>query len=142
MEIRKVGVLGCGLMGSGIAQVAAQAGCPTLVREVSGELLERGLASIERFFAKSIEKGRATPEQREKVMGNLRGTLRLEDLADCDLVIEAIVEDLEAKNQTFGALDGICRKEAIFASDTSSLSIADMMRAPHRRERFIGRDFL
>src|SRR2546428_3510201 len=141
MEIRKVGVLGCGLMGSGIAQVAAQAGCPTLVREVSGELLDRGMASIERFLAKSIEKGKATPEQREKVMGNLRGTLSLEDLADCDLVIEAIVEDLEAKNLTFGALDGICRKETIFASNTSSLSITEMMRATKRPERFIGLHF-
>jgi len=141
MEIRKVGVLGCGLMGSGIAQVAAQSGHATLVREVNQGLLDKGLASIDKFLAKSVEKGKATPEQQAAVKANLKGTLKLEDLADCDLVIEAIVEDLAVKRETFGALDKICGPEAIFASNTSSLSITEMMRSTNRPGRFIGLHF-
>jgi len=141
MEIRKVGVLGCGLMGSGIAQVAAQSGHATIVREVNQGLLDKGLASIDKFLAKSVEKGKATPEQQAAVKANLKGTLKLEDLAGCDLVIEAIVEDLGVKRETFGALDKICGPEAIFASNTSSLSITEMMRATSRPGRFIGQHF-
>jgi 3-hydroxybutyryl-CoA dehydrogenase len=141
MEIRKVGVLGCGLMGSGIAQVAAQSGHATIVREVNQDLLDKGLASIDKFLAKSVEKGRATPEQQAAVKANLRGTLKLEDLAGCDLVIEAIVEDLAVKRETFAALEAICAPEAIFASNTSSLSITQMMRATKRPGRFIGLHF-
>ena len=141
MEIRKVGVLGCGLMGSGIAQVAAQAGLPTIVREVSDELLKKGLSRIDGFLAKSVEKGKVTAEDRASVMGNLKGTTKLEDLAECDLVIEAIVEDLKLKHETFGALDRICGKHAIFASNTSSLSITEMMRPTGRHGRFLGLHF-
>ena len=138
MAITKVGVLGCGLMGSGIAQVAAQSGHATIVREVNQGLLDKGLASIDKFLAKSVEKGKTTPEQQAAVKANLKGTLRLEDLAGCDLVIEAIVEDLAVKRETFGALDAICGPETIFASNTSSLSITEMMRATKRPGRFIG----
>jgi 3-hydroxybutyryl-CoA dehydrogenase len=141
MEIRKVGVVGCGLMGSGIAQVAAQSGHPTVVREVSQELVDKGLGSIDRFLAKAVEKGKATAEQRAGTLANLKGTTKLEDLAGCDVIIEAIVENLETKNETFAALDRICGPQTIFASNTSSLSITEMMRATGRHDRFIGLHF-
>jgi 3-hydroxybutyryl-CoA dehydrogenase len=141
MDIKKVGVVGCGLMGSGIAQVAAQSGYPTIVREVSQGLVDKGLGSIDRFLAKAVEKGKATAEQKAATMANLKGTTKLEDLAGCDIVIEAIVEDLSVKNETFSTLDRACGKQAIFASNTSSLSITQMMRATARHERFIGLHF-
>ena len=115
MQIRKVGVLGCGLMGSGIAQVSAQAGFPTIVREVSDDFLKKGLSKIDGFLAKSVEKGKATAEDRASVMGLLKGTTRLEDLADCDLVIEAIVRS-RAQARDVRRADRICRKQAIFAA--------------------------
>jgi len=141
MEIKKVGVLGAGLMGSGIAHISAQAGYPTVVREVTDELARKGLSKIDGFLAKAVEKGKATAEDRAKVMSNLKPTTKLEDLADCDVVIEAIVEDLSVKHEVFDALDGICGKHAIFASNTSSLSITEMMRATRRPDRFIGLHF-
>ena len=141
MEIKKVGVLGAGLMGSGIAHISAQAGYPSVVREVTDELARKGLSKIDGFLAKAVEKGKATAEDRAKVMSNLKPTTKLEDLADCDVVIEAIVEDLSVKHEVFDALDGICGKHAIFASNTSSLSITEMMRATRRPDRFIGLHF-
>ena len=141
MHIKKVGVLGAGLMGSGIAHISAQAGYPTVVREVTDELARKGLTKIDGFLAKAVEKGKSTAEDRAKVMSNLKPTTKLEDMADCDVVIEAIVEDLSVKHEVFGALDGICGKHAIFASNTSSLSITEMMRATKRPDRFIGLHF-
>ena len=141
MEIRKVGVVGCGLMGSGIAQVAAQSGYHTMVREVSQQLLDKGLGSIDRFLAKAVEKGKATAEQKAAALSNLKGTTKLEDLAGCDIVIEAIIEDLSVKNETFSTLDKACGKGTIFASNTSSLSITQMMGATGRHDRFIGIHF-
>jgi 3-hydroxybutyryl-CoA dehydrogenase len=143
MEINKVGVLGCGLMGSGIAQTAAAAGCSVLVREVTDELCERGFAGIEKSLAKFVEKGTITAEQQSDIRGRIRGTTALEDLADCDIVIEAIVENLETKRDTYNSLDAICKVETIFASNTSSLSITEMMTAtrPERQARFIGLHF-
>jgi len=141
MEIRNVGVIGCGLMGSGIAQVAAQAGYPTVVREVSKELVDKGLSAIDRFLAKAVEKGKMGAAERATAMGNLKGTTSLEELAGCDIVIEAIIEDLKVKNETFSALDRICGPRTIFASNTSSLSITQMMRATDRADRFIGLHF-
>src|SRR5215472_13932631 len=105
MEIHKVGVVGCGLMGSGIAQVAAMAGCPTVVREVSEDLLKKGLSSIERSLAKFVQKGQLSPEQRAQILDRLKPTTELDDFADCDLVIEAITESLELKRKTFAELD-------------------------------------
>lgn len=140
-EIKRVGVLGCGLMGSGIAQVSAQAGFDTVVREVSDELCERGLAGIRKQLDRAVEKGKLAAEQRDATVGRLRGTTRLEDLAECDLIIEAVVEDLELKNQMWRTLDGICGPDAIFASNTSSLTIADMAAATRRPERMIGLHF-
>src|SRR5918999_624533 len=143
MEIRKVGVLGCGLMGSGIAQTAATAGFETIVREVSDELCERGVSGIEKSLAKFAEKGTISAEQQQEIRGRLKGTTSLEDLADCDIVIEAIIENLEQKRETYGQLDRICKPETIFASNTSSISITEMMTAtsPERQRRFIGLHF-
>jgi 3-hydroxybutyryl-CoA dehydrogenase len=141
MEIRKVGVVGCGLMGSGIAQVAAMAGFPTVVREVSEELLKKGVSSIEKSLAKFVEKGQLSPEQRSHTLGCLKPTTELDDFADCDLAIEAITENLELKRKTFTELDGIVKPEAIFASNTSSLSITEMMTATRRAPHFLGLHF-
>jgi 3-hydroxybutyryl-CoA dehydrogenase len=143
MEIKKVGVLGCGLMGSGIAQTAAAAGCEVIVREVTDELCERGFAGIEKSLAKFAEKGTITAEQQAEIRGRIRGTTALEDLKDCDICIEAIVENLEAKRDTYNQLDAVCKPSCIFASNTSSLSITEMMTAtrPERQARFVGLHF-
>jgi 3-hydroxybutyryl-CoA dehydrogenase len=143
MEIKKVGVLGCGLMGSGIAQVAAASGRDVVVKEVSQDLLDKGLAGIDRSLAKFVEKGKLVAEEREATMGRLKGTLDNADLADCDLIVEVIVENLGVKRETYAALDAICKPETIFASNTSSLSITEMMTAtsPERQRRFIGMHF-
>jgi 3-hydroxybutyryl-CoA dehydrogenase len=141
MVIRSVGVVGCGLMGSGIAQISAQAGFPTVVREVSPELLERGLDSIRKFLQGGVDKGKLSPADMEKTLANLRGTTRLEDLADRDLVIEAVPENVEVKKELFGALDRLCKPEAVFASNTSSLSITELSTFVRRPERMIGLHF-
>jgi 3-hydroxybutyryl-CoA dehydrogenase len=143
MEINKVGVLGCGLMGSGIAQTAAAAGCEVIVREVTQDLCDRGFAGIEKSLARFAEKGNITAEQQTDIRGLIRGTTSLEDLKECDIIIEAIVENLEAKRDTYNQLDGFCKPETIFASNTSSLSITEMMTAtrPERQARFVGLHF-
>jgi 3-hydroxybutyryl-CoA dehydrogenase len=141
MAIRRVGVLGCGLMGSGIAQVSAQAGYDTVAREVSDDLLARGMKSVEKQLGRLVEKEKLSAGDRDAALGRLRGTTRLEDLAGCDIVIEAIVEDLEAKNAIWRTLDGLCGPETIFASNTSSLTIADMAAATRRPERMVGLHF-
>ncbi|HEX7996901.1 MAG TPA: 3-hydroxybutyryl-CoA dehydrogenase [Pyrinomonadaceae bacterium] len=143
MEIKKVGVLGCGLMGSGIAQTAATAGFETIVREVSDELCERGFSGIEKSLARFAEKGTITGEQQTATRNRLRGTTALEDLQDCDIIIEAIIENLDTKRDTYRQLDQLCKPETIFASNTSSISITEMMTAtrPERQERFIGMHF-
>jgi 3-hydroxybutyryl-CoA dehydrogenase len=140
-EIKRVGVLGCGLMGSGIAQVCAAAGYETIVREISDELCERGIGGIGKQLGKSVEKGKMTSEDRDALLGRLRGTTKLEDLADCDIIIEAVVEDLALKNQMWQTLDGVCPAHTIFASNTSSLTIADMAAATKRPERMVGLHF-
>jgi len=143
MEIKKVGVLGFGLMGSGIAQVAASAGFMTVVKEVSPEFLEKGFKGVEKSLAKFAEKGTITAEQQKEIRDRLSGTISVQDLADCDIVIEAIVENLDEKRRTFGELDSICKPETIFASNTSSISITEMMTATSaaRQQRFIGLHF-
>jgi 3-hydroxybutyryl-CoA dehydrogenase len=140
-QIRSVGVLGCGLMGSGIAQVCAQAGYETHVRELSRDLLDRGLGGISKRLDRLVEKGTATAEERDAARGRLHGTTDLADLAGCDLVIEAAVEDLEAKNAMWRELDEACGPATIFASNTSSLTIADMAAATKRPERMVGLHF-
>ncbi len=141
MAIEKVGVVGCGLMGSGIAQVAALAGCQVTVREVAPELVQKGLSSIEKNLARMVEKGTFTAAQSAEIRGRLRGTTNLEDLRGCDLVIEAIVEQLPSKKELFAALDKICPKTTIYASNTSSISITEMAFATQRPDRFLGLHF-
>jgi 3-hydroxybutyryl-CoA dehydrogenase len=141
MAIEKVGVVGCGLMGSGIAQVAAQAGCNVIVREVSSQLVDKGLQSIEKNLGRLVEKGSLTAVDRDEVRGRLRGTTNLEDFKDRDLIIEAIIEQLPAKRELYTALDKICQPSAIFASNTSSISITEMSVVTKRQDRFLGMHF-
>ena len=143
MEIKKVGVLGCGLMGSGIAQTAATAGFEVTVREVSEEFLQKGFASIEKSLERFADKGTITPEQQKETRDRLFGTTSFKDLADCDIIIEAIIENLDDKQKTYRELDALCKADTIFASNTSSLSITQMMVATsaERQERFIGMHF-
>ncbi len=140
-SFRTVGVVGCGLMGSGIAQVCAHAGLPTRVREIDESLLAHGLGRIDDFLAAGVERGRTTPEDAARVKANLSGTTRLDDLAGCDLVIEAIVERAEAKRETFSALEGIVGPDTVFASNTSSLCITELATATGRPDRFVGLHF-
>ena len=141
MTIQKVGVVGCGLMGSGIAQVAAAAGFPTVVREVSGEIVEKGLKNIDKNLARLVEKGSLDESKKKEIRGRLKGTTALEDLKDCDVVIEAIIEQLPAKRELFSALDALCPASTIFASNTSSLTITEIATATKRPDRFVGLHF-
>jgi 3-hydroxybutyryl-CoA dehydrogenase len=143
MEIKKVGVLGCGLMGAGIAQVAATAGFETVVKEVSDDLIAKGFGGIEKSLARFAEKGTITTEQQNQIRGRLSGTTSFSELADCDIIIEAIIENLDEKRSTYSQLDKLCKPETIFASNTSSLSITEMMTATsaERQKRFIGMHF-
>jgi 3-hydroxybutyryl-CoA dehydrogenase len=141
MAIQKVGVVGCGLMGSGIAQVCAQAGFTTVVREVSPEIVDKGFKGIEKNLARLVEKGALTEAQKTDIRGRMTGTTALEDLKDCDLVVEAIIEQLPAKRELFAKLDAMCPPSAIFASNTSSLTITEISTATKRPERFVGLHF-
>ncbi len=141
MAIRIVGVVGCGLMGSGIAQVCAEAGYDVFVREVSEALLKKGLDRIDAFLQKGVARGKVTAESKAAVMGRLRGTIDLRALASCDIVIEAVVESLAAKREVYLTLDAACPKHTIFASNTSSLSITEMAAFTQRPDRFVGLHF-
>ncbi len=138
MQIKTVGVVGCGLMGSGIAQTVAEGGFAAIVREPTQELLDKGLERIRSFLAKGVEKGKMSPDRREEVWGRIRGTTEMGDLAECDLVIEAITEDREAKLALFADLDRICKPDAILATNTSSFRVADMAAATKRASLFAG----
>jgi 3-hydroxybutyryl-CoA dehydrogenase len=142
MQIKKVGVLGAGLMGAGIAQVAAS-GHDVTVIEINDELLQKGLGGIEKSLAKFAEKGTITAAQKDETLARLKGSVKLEELADADIIIEAIIENLAVKRETYAQLDGLCKPETIFASNTSSLSITEMMTAtrPERQRRFVGMHF-
>lgn len=141
MEIKKVGVVGCGLMGSGIAQVCAQSGYETVVSEVNEELLNKGLGMIKAQLAKSVQKGRLAKEEEAAILGRLKGTTKFSDFAGCDLVIEAIIEKMELKRQVFSELDRICPKHTILASNTSCLSIIEMAAATQRASQVLGIHF-
>ncbi len=141
MRIEKVGVLGAGLMGSGIAEVAAKAGYQTIVREVSDELARKGLSRIDSSMARAVAKGKLREAEGEAARTRLATTTRLEDLASCDIVIEAIVEDLAVKKETYRELDRLCKRETIFCSNTSSLTITEMSAATRRPDRFAGLHF-
>jgi 3-hydroxybutyryl-CoA dehydrogenase len=140
-KIEKVGVLGCGLMGSGIAHVCAQAGYDVIVREIEESYWKKGFAKIEKFMAKAVEKEKMTAADRDAALARLSGTTALKDLADCDLVIEAVVENIEEKNAMFRELDGVCQAHTIFASNTSSLTIVEMAAATSRPDRTVGLHF-
>lgn len=141
MDISKVGVVGCGLMGSGIAEVAAKSGFDVRVREVNDDFLEAGRKRIRKSLDRAVEKEKLSAEDRDAAWDRLSFTTKVSDLADRDIVIEAIVEELEAKNALFGALDELCGEGTIFASNTSSLAITDMAAATSRRDRFVGLHF-
>lgn len=145
MNIKKVGVLGCGLMGSGIAQVAATAGFDVIVLEQEQKFLDKGFAGIEKSLSRMVERGPAkgglTAEQKTEAQSHLKGTLKIQDLADCDIVIEAIIENVELKRKTYAELEAIVKKDAIFATNTSSISVTELMTATKRPERFIGLHF-
>jgi 3-hydroxybutyryl-CoA dehydrogenase len=141
MAIRTVGVLGCGLMGSGIAQVCAWAGYRTIVREVEDRFLQKGLGRIDKFLADGVEKGKVTAESRDKTLANLSGTTTLDDLKGCDLIIEAIVENLDEKARTYAALDGLAGEGTIYVSNTSSLCITELASKTTRPDRFGGLHF-
>ena len=141
MPIQKVGVVGCGLMGSGIAQVCAAGGLQTVVREASEELLQKGLKRLDGFLQGGVDKGKMTADQKAQIMGRITGTTKASDLADCDLVIEAIIENIAEKRKLFAELDAVCKPSTIFASNTSSLSIVEMAAATKRPDRFCGLHF-
>ena len=145
MEIKKVGVLGCGLMGSGIAQVSVMAGFDTTVLEVEQKYLDKGFAGIEKSLSKFAErppeKGGITAQQKKEILSRLKATTKADDLADCDIVAEAIIESVPQKKEMYAALDGVVKRDAIFASNTSSISITELMTSTKRPERFIGLHF-
>jgi 3-hydroxybutyryl-CoA dehydrogenase len=141
MEIKQVGVVGCGAMGAGIAQLALQAGYTVMVREIDENFLAKGLGRITKGFEKLCEKGKVSVEEKGTMLGRLSGTVSLADLASCDLVIEAVFEDISIKKDLFKALDAACRKETIFATNTSSLSVSEIAASTSRPERFVGLHF-
>jgi 3-hydroxybutyryl-CoA dehydrogenase len=137
-KIEKVGVLGAGLMGHGIAQVAAQAGYEVVLREVDDATLQKGIGKIEKQLARAVEKGKSSQDHADAVRGRIHGTTGYADLADCDLVIEAITESLELKLEMWQEVDQIVKEEAVFATNTSSLSVIDQAAATSRPEQFVG----
>jgi 3-hydroxybutyryl-CoA dehydrogenase len=141
MEIRRVGVVGLGTMGAGIAQVSVQSGFDTVGREVTAELGERGRSTIERYLARGVEKGRLSEGERDAALGRLTLTTELSELADCDLVIEAVLEELDLKREVFAELDRVLRPDAILATNTSALSVAEIAEATERPERVVGMHF-
>ena len=140
-DIRTVGVVGCGLMGRGIAQICAAAGYDTVVREVNDDLLAKGLGAVSKQLDRAVEKGKLEAEERDRTLERLSGTVSLEDLADCDIVIEAIVEDIDVKKDLFGVLDRQSPEGTIFASNTSSLTVTEMAASTGRPDRFVGLHF-
>jgi 3-hydroxybutyryl-CoA dehydrogenase len=141
MEIKKVGVVGCGSMGAGITQLCAQSGFEVVVSEINDELLKRGLGFIDKTLARSVEKGKLEQKDKDAVMGRIKGTTNTKDFADCDLVIEAAIENLELKKKIFAELDGILAKDAILATNTSCLSIIDMAIVTKRADKVVGLHF-
>ena len=141
MQIKTVGVLGCGLMGAGIAQVCAASGYKTIVREVDQGVLDKGLGRLRKFLNDGVEKGKVTPETRDQTLANLSGTTSFADLAKCDLLVEAIIENVEAKSGSYSALDAVVSDHTIFCSNTSSLCITELAAKTKRPDRFAGLHF-
>jgi len=141
MKIQRVGVLGCGLMGSGIAQVCVEAGYQVTVLEVEQRFLDKGFGMMEKNLSRAVEKGKMTAEAKNKAWSLLKGTVKIEDLKECDLVIEAVIEDLKMKNEMYAALDKRCPERTILASNTSSLTVMAMAASTKRQDRFCGLHF-
>ena len=141
MEIRKVGVVGCGIMGSGIAQVCAQSGYQVVVSEINDELLNKGLASINSFLTKGVEKGKVSQADKDATLSRIKGITNMKDFSDCDLMIEAVTENLDLKKKVFAELDKICPKHAILATNTSCLSVIDMAAETSKPEKVLGMHF-
>lgn len=141
MEIKKVGICGCGLMGSGIAEVASKAGMTVVVREVNDDFLKKGMGRIEKSLARAVEKGKLDEAGKKAVLDKITGTTKLDDLKDCDIVCEAIIENIEEKLKLYRDLDKTVKKDAIFASNTSSLSITEMGAVTSRADQFCGLHF-
>jgi len=141
MEIKKIGVLGAGVMGSGIAQVAAQSGFEVVMRDIADEFVQKGLKNIEAFLNKGVEKGKVTPEEKEAALGRIKGTTAVEDLKDVDFVIEAVIEDLELKKKVFKEMDELTRSEVILATNTSSMSITEIAASTSRPDKVVGMHF-
>jgi 3-hydroxybutyryl-CoA dehydrogenase len=141
MEIKKVGVVGCGLMGAGIAQVCAQSGYQVVVSEINDELLNKGLASISSRLAKNVEKGKLSAEDKDSALSRIKGTTNTKDFSNCDLIIEAIIENMDLKRKVFAELDKICPPDTILATNTSVLSIIDIAEATNRPDKVMGLHF-
>ncbi len=141
MEIKKVGVVGCGIMGGGIAQAAAQAGYDVVVSEINDQLLQKGMKIIDSVLGRSVEKGRITQEDKAATQARIKGTTSTKDFGDCDLIIEAVIEDMDLKKKVFADLDQVAPKHAILASNSSCLSVIDMAKATNRPEQVLGMHF-
>jgi len=142
MAIKKIGVIGAGTMGHGISLVAAKAGYDVIIRDIKDEFVNKGLSRIEKFLNRSVEKGKMTEAEKQKILSKIKGTTKLEDLKDADLVVEAIFEDIDVKKDIFKNLDKICKKETLFASNTSTIPITDLASVTSRPESFIGMHFM
>jgi 3-hydroxybutyryl-CoA dehydrogenase len=141
MEIKKIGVLGAGAMGNGIAQVCAQTGYDVIMRDIADEFVQRGIKTIEGFLAKGVEKGKLSEDDKKKTMGRIKGTTKLDDLKDVDFVIEAVLEDMALKKQVFQEMDTLTRPEVILATNTSSMSITEIGAATKRPDKVVGMHF-
>ncbi len=141
MEIKTIGVLGAGVMGNGIAQVAAQAGINVILRDIEDRFVEGGIKNIDKFLAKSVEKGKMTAEQKSAVMGRIKGTTKMEDLKDVDFIVEVVIEVMDVKKKVFAELDELTRKEVILSSNTSSMSITEIATATKRPDKVVGMHF-
>ena len=142
MAIKKIGVIGAGTMGHGISLVAAKAGYDVIIRDIKDEFVNKGLSRIEKFLNRSVEKGKMTEAEKNKILSKIKGTTKLADLKDVDLVVEAIFEDVNVKKDIFKNLDTICKKETLFASNTSTIPITDLASVTSRPESFIGMHFM
>jgi len=141
MEIKKIGVIGAGAMGNGIAQMAAQIGCEVILRDIKEEYVERGMKNIDRFLSKSVEKGKIEAAQKDAILGRIKGTTEMADLKDVDFVIEAVIENLDLKKSVFKELDELCAPHVILASNTSSMSLTEIAAATQRPEKVCGMHF-
>ncbi len=141
MEIKKIGVIGAGAMGNGIAQMAAQIGYEVVLRDIKEEYVERGIKNVDRFLSKSVEKGKLEAAEKDAIMGRIKGTTEMSDLKDVDFVIEAVIENLDLKKSVFKELDELCAPHVILASNTSSMSLTEIAAATNRPEKVCGMHF-